>query len=599
MDSDSPIDYSDLPDAVRDIFKQTITQAQAIERSSLVSGIDPEVLSLDGLPYRVPAGDAKRQASVSSSLRKRRITKLLLRLQRIRMEALRLYEPMDHIDVFHRCTAIERVLRGSNRSGKTLGAAVEFARAVTGQDPYRKYPKTGGRAFIVGKDGKHNSEVLYRKLFRKNAFRIIRDQHTGRWRSWRPWKQEDADREKETKPAPPLIPPHMVREVSWENKKEQVPNVVRLTNGWEIRFYSSLGSPPQGSDVDLVWFDEEIVDPEWYSEVAVRGTVDRNGRFMWSATAQKGGEQLYDLCQLAEQQLNDPEPRVVEVFAHIDKNKHFSNRQREIFRSKLTEEQRRIRIEGEFAFTSFRVYPEYDTNIHGTDWFQIPGDWTRYYIVDPGRQVCAVLFAALAPPWEEAWKDTILLYDELYIRRASAELFADRMQHKCDGNVFHAGVIDRHGSRITESGSGRTVEAQYSEALRAAGVSTVTTGHGFVWGSDDVISGIEAFRSLLHIRPSGRPGVMVFRERLPYFEYEISRYGYQRKGEMLTDKPLQKNNHLMDCCRYLALFKPKWYPVPKGKRKKNPIVELVKERKRKAAHKAGADRITLGPIGGK
>jgi hypothetical protein len=588
------IDYSELPDAVRGVFEQTLTQAEAVQQVQARS-LPPGPSGKAPYVSVAPTGDLRRQASVTRLMLSRKARRLLVRLQVLRLESLKLYEPLDHIEPFHAANCPERILRGSNRGGKTLGAAVEFARAVTGQDPHGKYPAENGRAFVVGKDGKHNSEVLYRKLFRSGAYQIIRDQSTNQWRSFRPWEEADLAREKQAKPAPPLIPPRMVKEISWENKKEQVPNVARLSNGWDIRFYSSLGSPPQGSDVDLVWFDEEIVDPEWYSEVAVRGTVDRNGKFMWSATAQKGGEQLYELCQAAAQQREEEHPRVVEVFAHIDKNRFFSDAQRELFFDKLSEEQRRIRIEGEFAFTSFRVYPEFNMSIHGVDYFQVPSDWARFMVVDPGRQVCACLFGACPPPHEEAWRDQVVLFDELYIRKASAKEFGERVRHKIMGEQFHAFIIDRHGSRIADTGSGRTIEMQYSDQLRIHNISSTATGSNFIWGSDDVAGGIEAFRHLLHIKPNGRPGVVVMRERLPNFEYEIQRYSYIRQKGLLTDKPMQKNNHLMDCARYLALYGPKWYPVPRRRAKDNPILKIVKDKKRKAAKESGRDSVTLGP----
>ena len=57
-------------------------------------------------------------------------------------------------------------MRAANRAGKTLSAAIEFARAVTGQDPHNKYPKTAGRAMIVCKNEKQCGEVIFKKLFK-------------------------------------------------------------------------------------------------------------------------------------------------------------------------------------------------------------------------------------------------------------------------------------------------------------------------------------------------------------------------------------------------------------------------------------------------
>lgn len=177
----------------------------------------------------------------SMAARHARLTRLVAEYLSREQESLQLYEQLDHLALFHASPAPERVLRGSNRSGKTITAAVEFARAVTGVDPYDKYPKSDGRAFIVGKDEKHNSEVIYRKLFRPGAFFVIKDKVTGKDRAFRPWDPEDKARKDEARRADPLIPPRMIVDIAWENKKESCPSLVTLTNGWEIRFFSSKG----------------------------------------------------------------------------------------------------------------------------------------------------------------------------------------------------------------------------------------------------------------------------------------------------------------------------------------------------------------------
>jgi hypothetical protein len=518
------------------------------------------------------------------------IRKAAVRLAKLKMEALRLYEPLPHIDDFHACRSPERILRGSNRGGKTLGAAVEVARALTGQDPYRKYPEEDGRCFIIGKDGKHNAEVLYRKLCRRGAFKVIQDKKTGLWRSWKPWVKSDKLREDEAKPAPPLIPRRMIKEISWESLKELNPNVIRLTNGWEIRFFTSLGTPGQGSDVDLVWFDEEIVNGDWYPEVAVRGTVDRGGRFIWSATAQLGGPQLYDLHLQARDQEEEKSPRIKEFFAHIDENKFFSDEQREIFYSKLTEEQRRIRIDGEFAFIHYKVYPEFDVHLL-TDPFEIPSDWTRYAVVDPGRQVCAVLFAAVPPP-DHLMSKHVFFFDELYLKNCNSEMLASAMREKTMGSMFQSFIIDYRGARVRMMDSGITIEQQYSEAFKRYEVSSIATGHAFHWANDDIEAGIMKFRSWLNSTKEGPPKLKVFRDALPHFEHEIQRYHYKTDKTGITDKPVYKNNHLCDCARYMAMYEPA-YVKPKPRSRKDDPWRIVKSKLEKYK-KEHPPQISLG-----
>ena len=130
---------------------------------------------------------------------------------------------------FHACTASERLVIGGNRSGKSACTFIEDARAATGQDPYGKYPKEGGNLVIIGKGWTHIGMVVYPMLFKAGAFRIIRDEVTGKWRAFNP--NTDEARKKESKPAPPLIPPRMIKDMSWVQKNAGYLNKAELTNG--------------------------------------------------------------------------------------------------------------------------------------------------------------------------------------------------------------------------------------------------------------------------------------------------------------------------------------------------------------------------------
>ena len=519
-------------------------------------------------------------------------------------ESLALYEPMEEQDRFHRSLAPERIIRGGNRGGKTLAACVEMARALTGQDPYQKYSPTNGRAIVVGKDLLHCSEVIYRKLFLPGAFQLIRDPETGKMRAFRPGNQWDDDHAEEAKDAPPLIPHRFYKAnwIAWDDKRREVPKSVRFTTGWKLVFFSSLGPPPQGWDADIAHFDEEIVHPKWYGEVQAR-LMDRrrwnrtlgivqNGKFWWSATPQAGTQQLYDLSQKAEECRDEDKPSVVEFFCSLLGNTHITTAAKAEFIKKLegNEDEYRIRVLGDFALLGMRVYPEFiPRGVHGTAAFPIPREWTKYCAIDPGRQVCAVLFCAIAPP-NTAWSGRKIIYDELYIKKCSAKLFAQKMFEKIGDTGIYEFLIDHHAGRITETGSGKTIEEQYSEALKAVGISSDRTGHGFTWAADDVEAGIEAVRRGLHVT-DGKAEWVVFWEKVPNMLYEASRYCYQRikTSDVVTDKPWQKNNHLMDAWRYLGSHRLRYVkPKTDPKRGKGGYAfEKIRAKKKKARKTLG------------
>ncbi len=525
-------------------------------------------------------------------------------------EALRLYEPMPEQDRFHASEAPERLILGGNQGGKTLCECVEIARAVTGQDPYSKYSLRNGRAIVVGKDLLHCSEVIFRKLFKPGAFKVIYDPELGRLRAFRPGNQWDEDHFDLAKPAPPLIPARFYRnqDISWENKRSEIPKLVIIrTTGWRLSFFSSLSHPPQGWDADIATFDEEIEHPSWYVEVAARMMARRqpipgtgrkrfiNGRFWWGATPQAGTEHLYKLFEDAEQCENEETPRIEKFDVSLMANIHMTAEAKSDFIAKLSgnEDEYNVRVLGHFAIAGSRVYPEMmPRGPHGCPAFPIPDNWTRFIAIDPGRQVCAVLFCAIPPPGQSTItlpdrtefpvKGRKFLYDELYIKKCNAQIFAERLREKVGTASLYSMIIDGHAGRQTEIGSGITIESQYSSALKAAKFSCEKSGHKFTWGSDNVDARILACRQGLHLDADGISTWCLMHEKLPSFIKEVQNYVYKKHPgtTVCTDVPLKRNDHLMDCWGYLAMARI-GYVRPKSKKREAGYTNTALEAKRK------------------
>lgn len=536
------------------------------------------------------------------------LAKILAERNRRRKESLRIFSPMESQEAFLASNAPERLARGGNRGGKTLICAVEVARAVTGQDPYGKYPKRNGRFIIVGWDLQHCADVCWRKLYKPGAFKIIKDPTTKEYRAFNPELAYDRSHEYLAEESPPLIPKRFIKEISWEDKKKGIPKVVRLTTGWEIVFYSSKGDPPQGIDVDGAWFDEEIQLPLWYKEISAR-LLDRRKkmkdgsiqypRFIWSATPLAGTEQLLELHQRAQDQANDITPMVQEFFLGLLDNKHISAESKKEFIDKLNnEDEYKVRVLGDFAIAGTRVYPEFTPRgVHGIDDFPVPPDWTRYCAIDPGRQVCAVLFAAVPPPYCRDYDPKrVYFYKELYLRRCDAKIFAKAMKDVTKSEQIEQWFIDHRAGRMTEIASGRTPEEQYSAALKELGVKCVKTGHGFTWGADDVASGILAARAGMHIDPEiGASRFVFFRSGLKNFLWEMDRYSYKRNPQgIVTDDVIKLNDHLVDCFRYLAQANLRYVKPKVASREGYTNKALKAKRDRERAKSGYGNSIMLG-----
>lgn len=494
-----------------------------------------------------------------------------------KIEALRIYEPLPEQERFHRSRATERVIRGGNRSGKSLATFVEDARAATGTDPHGKYPNGNMVIWIICYEERNIGRTAHRLLFRPGAFKMIRDLGSGQWRSFRPWEASDKDREKEAKPAPPLIPPRMIESISWQDKGRRIFSLVRLKNGSEIYAFSSGGEPPQGDPADLIHIDEDLKYEHFVPELEAR-LSDRKGRLIWSVFPHSKNDALCKLCDRAEDQKDRDNPDVEEFHLTFSGNAHIdADEKRKRFEG-WDEDERRARDLGEFLNDRILVYPNFDIETHGCPqncdpWGHslpeqpweidrklkgklIPPDWTRYMVVDPGHSVCAVLFAAVPPP---RYGDHVVCYDELYLRNCDLEKFGRAVADRASGQRFYAFIIDDHGSRIRTALSGKTVRQQYSECFRDRGVESQVTGYGFIPGSDDVQGRISAVRGWLAIRDDGTTRLRVLRGCCPNLEKEFMAYKKRIVGGIIGDEPVAKNNHLMNDLEYLAAYDPRYH----------------------------------------
>jgi hypothetical protein len=521
----------------------------------------------------------------------------LLELQRERsarqLEPLKLYRPHDYQKPLHECIANEIVVLGGNRSGKTLASAMEFAWAVTGTHPVKgRYPLENGNAAIVCSGWRHVGMVLAPLLLKAGAFSVIRDEVTGDWRSYDPVK--DRPRRAEIKPAPPLIPPRLIAQQSWLLKAANQIQTMTLTNGWNIQFYSSEGDPFQGIAMDLIWVDEDITnDGNWLSEMQAR-LGDRKGRLIWSAMPHSRNDALLGLSERADKAEETGQNHIKKfVFRFLDNPAIEDEEKRKMVERWAAQgnDTLRMRAEGEFTFDSLLVYPNYSTSIHGMERKElpeerVPHDWTRYAVVDPGHAVTAVLFAAVPPSG-----DFCLLYDELYIRNCNAVIFGDRFKETVGSQPFYAFLIDAHGARLTDIGSGRSPQEQYTEVLVGHGVRSRMTGSSFIPGCDDIQAGLSAVRTAMHIRSNGTPFLRILRGSCPNLERELKRYKKKSVNvggqTIVTDEPNKRGEfHLVDCLRYLMAYSPK-YHKPEANTEK-PWWFDWKQKRDRAANKGSA-----------
>lgn len=496
----------------------------------------------------------------------------LLRL----IEPTKLYEPMPEQERFHRSKAKQRILRGSNRAGKTLTACVELAWIVSNRHPYLKFPKEG-RAICVGSDEKHIGHTMWDKLVNPiTKLRMIKDEYTREWRVYKHW--EDKHREREARTMLPLIPKRLIEKVSYRDKGTNCPSVVKLTTGWELWWFTGGSNPPRGLDVDYVWFDEEIANPEFHRESMAR-LVDRGGRFVWSATPQTGGPSMYDLHGVCESYIQKKveNPPAEEFHLTIDGNRYLDPAEVESLKETYKDDPEafRVRILGEYAADAFRVYPTFNVSNHVIEPINIGDDWARFLSIDPGHVTTAILFWAVPPDGKHAY-----IYDELYIRDTNDSEIAAKVKHKATGFNFQAFVMDYHGSIRTEM-SGLTIGQQISEQFRKEGLVSNATGSGFITPSGSIESGLSKVREWLAPTADGKPFLQIFNGGADNLIREMKRYLKKVVHGVPTDTPNQSGVHAVDALRYAAVHGLKYHKPRKENRILNPVLAWRKARRKK------------------
>lgn len=497
------------------------------------------------------------------------------------VEALRLYEPLPYQEVIHRSRAKKKLLLKANRTGGTLLGAIEMARALTGQDPHNKYP-TPVLAAVIGYGQRHIGNVFHKYLFEPGAFHIIKDLHTKQWRVFRPWKgiilgkDGDEGREKESRPAPPLIPERFLEtdSIAWLDKRQNVFTKVTLKNGSELLAYNSEGEwkHSQGTKRHFAWIDEDLAQSQWAQEIAGR-LIDLKGTLLWTGLWHGDNAAMDNIVELAEQEeaiQPDPDKRAAVVFtATIYDNPYLpeESRDAEIKQWMIDgDDVYQRRALGKRTLEGKMMYPQFHIDKHGMSPDELPGGevpahWCRYLVIDPGVIPASVTFYAVPPPAEHKKYGNILLcYDELQIQQCTAAKLAAEVKRKVQGQEFEAFIIDEHGSRKRDDGLGVTTKEYYRREFERAEIVSNRTESGFLPGSDDVEGRTRQLRSMLvgFDYTGDQEDCIQFRVlkgHTPRLVAEFKRYKKKVDGKgMVIDTPNVSGIHLAVTCEYMAAY---------------------------------------------
>lgn len=532
--------------------------------------------------------------------------KALLERKNRANSALRMFRPTPKQEQFFRTMTMDQILEaavtGRNRGGKSVAVAVWFASVVldepitmrNGDKLHMRPERWRGDellCWLVGYDWKHIGETLYRLLFRPGLFKVISDK--GVLRSYNP--ETDSHRKRERQPSPPLILESMVEEDSWswESKKDRQLQSVKLKkDGTRLVFYASTGEVAAGNPVHVIWIDEKIQADSHYAEWLMR-LVDYEGRLVWSSwpTLMPTGVFSSLLSRAREQESMKEPPTAVKFEFRLGDNPYTENATLKAAMGAMSEEEAAARGDGQIQEGRWLMYPRFSAYTHrvmsdeasGDDDLAkairqlggIPGDWTRYFILDPGTANCGALKVAIPPP---KFGYFVVPYQEYYFHYKDAGEVASIVAASSEGEIFEDFIIDNHAGRQTPMGFSGTIAENYEKEFKKAKLVCQRRGAHFRPGDDNPEMRQAKLSGLMNIGSNGKPRLRI--HNCHVLVKQLSEY--RRKPDPLgnpTDKPADYQKiDVAQCLEYAAAMDDLVYVPSKSKVTEQPsLVTMLKD----------------------
>ena len=314
-------------------------------------------------------------------------------------------------------------------------------------------------------------------------------------------------------------------------------DVVECTNGSLLRFdtVKSFMANPQGSessDWDFIHIDEPC--PELMFKAAARGLMDRRGKAWFTLTA---------LTEpwIRDKFLDGDKATHWSLYGSTYDNPYLSAAAIADFESMLTEDEKQCRLHGIPLFLTGLIYKEFRQDIHvlkdpprgWQSWLEPPLDWTIYYNIDPHPQTPhAVLFLAVSPFGQRFY------YTDLF-QHCTVSVLCSAI-HEIVGSRTVAGVRIDPLAYIEDPITGGTMANEFHRC-----------GVPCEKATKDLSGGILKVKQSLTCKPQA----MWFASQARRTLWEIGRYRWDDKG---TNKPIDKDDHMMENLYRMELNEPRW-----------------------------------------
>lgn len=325
-------------------------------------------------------------------------------------------------------------------------------------------------------------------------------------------------------------------------------NLFELKNGSIVAGMSAESGREkfQSASVDLIWIDEE--PEEAIFDECYQRTVDCAGKILLTLTPLTdiaSGSRTPWVYNLHE----DARPDVKFVSLSVLDNPFIPAEELEKLREKWEgHPEEKARLYGEFYQRSGLVYNLFAPATHLVTPRHLPDHWLNVVCIDPAPT------GVTAALWAKAdGMGNLYFYREYYESNLVVSAHAKNILVQNQGRPVDMWLIDPKGGSQRNAETHKSIAQLYREA--GIPVRLAQVGEDFGLGeSQEFIAAT--------LNPTSRHPKAYFFNDLENFKWEISRYSWatvtrgERKG-LTTEKPIKRNDHLMNCFQYICAMRPK------------------------------------------
>jgi phage terminase large subunit len=358
--------------------------------------------------------------------------------------------------------------------------------------------------------------------------------------------------------------------IKWTNTKQE--KKIVLNNGHElIGFASDDEEKFRSMDITAFYLEEASgISPRIYQECIRRlrnphGVVDGVARYvgivcsnpaqgfirdlLFSSDVIKGSASIAKTVEMYDKRKKNINTDLAAFLSSSRDNPYLPDGFVQSVINSLTPQQVRLYVDCIIEYSEGAVYPEFLSYL--CEPFQIPKNWERYMAHDPGiHDPAAILLSAINPDTGDIYFYRAFYKTDQVLAQIAAEW--RKMTADIPQGMLRVPRIDPSAnkrSKVTGKSYKQQLQIDYGIVTQDA--------------DNDIESGIQRVKNLMY---HGK--VHVFNDLADLIwegcEYRYPTQEERNKNRNLGDTPLDKNNHLMDCLRYICQAIPFDYLEKRG-----------------------------------